>query len=466
MGALTLLAAAGQSWYRAPVRTLFLAAALFVSPVAALAQTAVPAPAAAPSDVVPPPPVAPAPTVSAPLLETPADALAEDAAEYARQFGVALPEAIARLTAQDASTPITDAIAERYRDRLAGIAIEHRPSYRIIVSLTGTTPVAAQSVVAGGITVPILFHTGARVTRDQVIWAMTNHQAALRAALHTPPGMGLDPRTGELAILIGSADAPTGTAALKARLEAIAGVPVQVRVLNHVDVNLAPEGGSRVEGVSPADGRRYLCTTGFTVTDGVRYGVTTAAHCLDDLVYRDPQAGPTPLSFIGQWGWGYRDVQINAAASPLPASFYADTARTRLRPVTALRSRASTRAGDFVCHRGERTGYSCALVQLTDFAPAGDLCGGACLPTWVTVSGPTCKGGDSGSPVFSGTTALGVLKGASYRSDGSCVFYFYMSVDYLPEGWQVLRASPPAAPASAPASEPDGTTESAIRAAR
>ncbi|MFZ8477676.1 hypothetical protein ACO1MN_15555, partial [Staphylococcus aureus] len=85
--------------------------------------------------------------------------------------------------------------------------------------------------------------TGARVTREQVIWAMTNHQAALRAALRTPPGMGLDPRTGELAILIGSADAPAGTAALKTRLEAIAGVPVQVRVLNHVDVNLAPEGG-------------------------------------------------------------------------------------------------------------------------------------------------------------------------------------------------------------------------------
>ncbi|WP_258168959.1 S1 family peptidase [Salmonella enterica] len=92
-----------------------------------------------------------------------------------------------------------------------------------------------------------------------------------------------------------------------------------------------------------------------------------------------------------------------------------------------------------------RTGYSCALVQLTDFAPAGDLCGGACLPTWVTVSGPTCKGGDSGSPVFSGTTALGVLKGASYRGDGTCVFYFYMSVDYLPQGWQLLQVPPPVA---------------------
>lgn len=423
------------------MRILLLAAALTLSPLDARAQTTPPPP----DPVIPPvtvPTLPAAPVLAPPKLETETEALAEDAAEYARQFGVPQSEAVARLTAQNASVAITDGIAERYRDRLAGIAIEHRPAYRILVSLTGSTPVPAQSFVAGGITVPIVFRAGARVTRDQVIWAMTNHQAALRAALRTPPGMGLDPRTGELAVLIGSADATAGTAALKARLEAIARVPVQVRVLNHVDVNLAPEGGSRVEGINPADGRRYLCTTGFTVSDGVRFGVTTAAHCVDDLVYRDPQAGMTPLSFVGQWGWGYRDVQINAADTALPPTFYADTARTRLRPVTGQRSRASTRAGDFVCHRGERTGYSCALVQLTDFAPAGDLCGGACLPTWVTVSGPTCKGGDSGSPVFSGTTALGVLKGASYRADGSCVFYFYMSVDYLPEGWQLLRAAP------------------------
>jgi hypothetical protein len=428
------------------VRILFLVAALSLAPLGARAQTAPPSPS--PADRIAPAvpvPALPPPPVETARLETEAEALAEDAAEYARQFGVAPSEALARLTAQNASVPVTDAIAEQYRDRLAGIAIEHRPAYRILVSLTGTAPVPTQSIVAGGITVPIVFRTGARVKRDQVIWAITNHQAALRAALRTPPGMGLDPRTGELAILIGSADAPAGTAALKTRLEAIARVPVQVRVLNHVDVNLAPEGGSRVEGISPADGRRYLCTTGFTVTDGVRYGVTTAAHCVDDLVYRDPQAGSTPLPFVGQWGWGYRDVQINAADTPLPPTFYADTARTRLRPVTAQRSRASTRAGDFVCHRGERTGYSCALVQLTDFAPAGDLCGGACLPTWVTVSGPTCKGGDSGSPVFSGTTALGVLKGASYRGDGTCVFYFYMSVDYLPQGWQLLQVPPPVA---------------------
>ena len=416
------------------MRITILAALLLLAPFPASAQGVSPP---APSSVVTtPPPLAIAP----PAIETPAEALAQDAAEYARQFGVSSGEAAARLTAQEASVATTDAIAATYRDRLAGIAIEHKPAYRILVYLVGTEPVAEQRLRIGALTVPIVFRTGAKVTRDRVIWAMTYHQGAIRAALRTPPGMGLDPRTGELVVIIGSADAPEGVAALDMRLERIAGVPVQVRVLNHVDVNLSPEGGARVEGLNPADNRRYLCTTGFNVTDGTRSAVTTAAHCVDQLSYRDPVLGMIPLSFVGQWGWGYHDVQINAAPGPLPPTFFADTAKTRLRAVTGQRSRDSTRAGDFVCHRGERTGYSCATVQLTDFAPAGDLCGGPCLPTWVTVAGPTCGGGDSGSPVFAGTTALGILKGASYRGDGSCAFYFYMSVDYLPQGWTLLTA--------------------------
>jgi hypothetical protein len=40
--------------------------------------------------------------------------------------------------------------------------------------------------------------------------------------------------------------------------------------------------------------------------------------------------------------------------------------------------------------------------------------------------------------VFNGTTAFGLVKGASYRGDGSCIFYFYMSTDYLPAGWSLL----------------------------
>jgi hypothetical protein len=56
----------------------------------------------------------------------------------------------------------------------------------------------------------------------------------------------------------------------------------------------------------------------------------------------------------------------------------------------------------------------------------------------VTVASATCRGGDSGGPVFLGTVAFGLVKGSSYGRNGSCNFYFYMSTDYLPPGWTLL----------------------------
>lgn len=378
--------------------------------------------------------------VAAQTVQTRETALAQDSGEYARLYGVPQDEALRRLHAQHDSVAVTDAIASQYRDRLAGISVQHRPDYRYIVYLTGDDPVPERSIRAGGMRVPIVFRTGAKASRDRVVWAITYHQAAIRAALPSPPSMGLDPRTGELVVIVGNAIAAAegGAAALDAELEKLTGVPVQIRVLERTEVNLGLHGGGRLSGIDPGDGKRYLCTTGYAVTDGTRSGITTAAHCLDDMTYYDPERRPTPLSFVGQWGWGYHDVQIHAGAAPERPLIYSDTARTIERPVEAQLGKPSTRAGDFVCHRGESSGYSCAEVELLDFAPAADLCGGPCLPTWVTVAGPTCKGGDSGGPVFSGTTAFGVVKGASYRRDGSCAFYFYMSLDYLPAPWSLL----------------------------
>lgn len=375
--------------------------------------------------------------IAAQTVQTRDDALLQDAGEYARTYAVPLDEAVRRLRAQQDSVAAIDRLADRYRARLAGISVQHRPEYRFIVYLTGNDPVAPTLVRAGATHIPVTFRTGAKATRERVLWALTNHQPAIREATASQPSMGIDPRSGELVVIVGTAAARRagGEAALDARLEALTGVPVQVRVLDRTDRNLSLRGGGRLEGVDPGNGKRYRCTSGFLVTDGMRNGLTTAAHCLDQLRYLDPQRQATPLDFIGQWGWGYHDVQVHVGPLPERPLFYTDTARSIERTVTGQRAKSSTRAGDFVCHRGESTGYSCAEVELLDFAPAGELCGGYCLPTWVAVAGPTCKGGDSGGPVFSGTTAFGIVKGATFRPDGSCAFYFYMSLDYLPSPW-------------------------------
>jgi hypothetical protein len=375
-----------------------------------------------------------------PHVQTPVEALAQDGADDARRSGVPLDQAMRALQAQQDSVAATDALQQEFRDRLAGISLAHDGGLRIIVLLTGDEPVAERSIVAGGMSVPILFQTGAPATRDRILAAITAHQADIRNALVGPPGMGVDPRTGRLAVMVKAGDiGPDGVDALTARLEEIAGVPVEVRSWSELDTNLMAEGGGRVIGFDPAIGRRGVCTTGFVVTDGNQTGIATAAHCPDALSYVEPggSGAEVPLTMTGAWGAYYQDVQIHVGAGALAPLFFVDKGKTVLRPATSWRNRTSTRAGDVVCHRGERTGYSCAEVEYVDYAPPGDLCAGPCEPTWVAVRGPDCKGGDSGGPVFSGTIAFGLVKGSSYTSEGRCRLYYYMSTDYLPPGWTV-----------------------------
>src|SRR6476660_120372 len=78
---------------------------------------------------------------SAQPVQSEAEALADDAAQYAAQFSVAPDEALRRLKAQEASVAATDSIAREFAARLAGISIQHSPDFRIVVLLTGSDPV-------------------------------------------------------------------------------------------------------------------------------------------------------------------------------------------------------------------------------------------------------------------------------------------------------------------------------------
>jgi hypothetical protein len=379
-------------------------------------------------------------------VETPDEAFAEDSAQYAGQFRVSPEEGFRRLKAQQESVAATDGIAREFSARLAGISIEHAPQYRIVILLTGFDPVADR--VAAG--VPVVFKTGAKATHEQAIAAMRRHLIDFRSDLPGARGAGYDQRTGEVVLLVTPADASRlGIETIRRRAEQIGGVPVRVAVNELNESNMNVDGGGRVEGLNLLTNRRNRCTTGFVVTNGETNAITTAAHCPDQLTYVDRDGGLSPtLPMIGSWGAAYRDVQINGSSSSPDPSFYADRGAGSLRNVRTWRNVASTRAGDFVCHYGESSGYSCATVELTDYAPPGALCGGPCSPTWVTVRGPSCIPGDSGGPVFSGDVAFGIAKGINRDDSGRCLFYYYMSTDYLPPPWRLLTASDVTSPRS------------------
>ena len=367
------------------------------------------------------------------------EALAEDAVQYAALFRVTPNEALRRLKAQQSSIPATDAIGREFADRLAGISIEHAPAYRIVVLLTGDQAVADRS--ANG--VPIVFRTGAKATHAQAVDAMRKHLIDLRSDLPNARGAGYDQRTGEVVLLVTRADADRyGVAAIRSRAEHVSGVPVRVVINELNESNMSVDGGGRVEGLNLQTNRRNLCTTAFVVTNGETNAIATAAHCPDELIYVDRDGSSVTLPMIGSWGAGYQDLQINGSPNSPNPLFYSNRGAGTLRRLVSWRNVASTRAGDFVCHYGESSGYSCATVELTDYAPPGDLCGGPCSPTWVTVHGPNCIAGDSGGPVFSGEVAFGVAKGVNRAGSGQCLFYYYMSTDYLPAPWRLLVAAP------------------------
>jgi hypothetical protein len=385
------------------------------------------------------------PALAAARVQSTAEALEQDSREYAARQGLAEGEAVRRLQAQEGSVAATDALRARFAKRFAGLFIEHQPNYRIVVLLTGRKRVPAETIMAGKTAIPVVFRTGARATEAKVVAAIERYQAQIRASLGHAPAMGADPKTGELVIIVHHKDVERhGIEVLDETFEDMTGVPVRIRPKDGESTDLGLEGGTRVYGISPESGRRQYCTAGFVVTDGARTGLVTAAHCPDELTYRDPQTGDAPLSFLGQWGWSHQDVQLHVSANEADAAhsplFYADADKTLARTPTGARPRSSSRVGDVVCRRGETSGYGCSEIELTHFAPPGDLCGGPCAPTWVMVKGE-CRGGDSGGPVFIGTTALGIIKGGgSHNRSGGCNYWFYMSTDFLPDGWSVLTA--------------------------
>ncbi|MFC7535760.1 hypothetical protein ACFQPG_00085 [Sphingomonas sp. GCM10030256] len=371
-----------------------------------------------------------------PVVQTSRDALAQDADAYAKAYALPPANALARLKAQADSVATTERLRTTYRSRLAGMYIEQRPVWRIVVLLTGTDKPADYTVSAGGMQVPVTFQAGAQVTREQVLAAIDLHRAAISSAVPGVRGVGHDPRTGRMIVMQRASAARRPAAEIEGELARLTGVPVTLRRLQATFANTGALGGSRV--VGPLNGVGYVCTTGFVVTYGALAGITTAAHCPDNMTYRGPDGEERLLKFAGGWGTAYRDVQVHTGVGRADPLFFADKARTQARAVTSWRTRPMTRAGDIVCMRGESSGYNCSEVELIDFAPPAELCGGLCSASWVTVKGPECRRGDSGGPVFLGTTAYGILKGGAFIDGQRCAFYYYMSVDYLPENWRLV----------------------------
>lgn len=362
-----------------------------------------------------------------PIVQSSEEALREDARAYAKDYGVSLEEAIRRLSLQVNAHDAAQVARDTAGARFAGAWIEHEPAYRVVIRLTGIEP--ADDPVGFALMqlqVPVELTYGARFTAGEMEGALKVLDSML--SLWPRTTRWLDIRAGTL--VVGGAEPSRETQEL---INDRIGIPVEFRP-SGTYLPTHTYGGAKLR-----IGTTTECTSGFTMRHpgtGV-VGVLTSGHCPNSLNYLQP--GTTTnyaLTLRGERADDHKDAQWMTGSHVVYPQFWdGDSLRNQQKNVARL-----DMPGDYVCHYGGRTGYSCGTVQTIHFDP-GDLCGfdenDPCAATWVQVQGPNlaCFGGDSGGPWFNANLMYGLQTHGSSggTQPGQCNGATFMSLGFLSE---------------------------------
>ncbi|HCT79526.1 MAG TPA: protease, partial [Micromonosporaceae bacterium] len=155
------------------------------------------------------------------------------------------------------------------------------------------------------------------------------------------------------------------------------------------------------------------CTTAFMTYSGSAYYMLTAGHCAEigyyfyvpTYYYGTQYVGYAVDYDFGYWGDSAL-IYIEDAAWWRPRGW--------VYPQTVIRSYGYDYVGQYVCKQGSTTGYTCGRITQTNATvhyPDRTLTG----MTWSTAC---VAAGDSGSGVYYGSRAHGILSGGPYSGCG------------------------------------------------
>ncbi|MGI5286131.1 S1 family peptidase [Nonomuraea polychroma] len=361
------------------------------------------------------------------------DGLAKDAESYAKDYGVSHEEAKARLAAQQVFGQIVEKLAEAHPDRFAGSAINHEGAFGLTVYLTGDRiPDTAAEIAADNPSVTIKAGAPRSLTEAEKTIESTGDALDSNAAVQ---GVYYDAKAQEFVLdmagaPVGAQSAEDAEAALRTSLSDT--LPQEIRSAR---IELAP--------TAAGDGRRgglhmSTCTSGFSVrnSSGVQ-GILTAGHCGNTQSYRYYSSSTWySTTYRAQARTSTADVQWHTATGNTASPTFHASSTSSTRTLTGRVLRTS-QSGDYVCHRGKTTGYSCGTVASISYRPTWDnACPGTtCSATWIRVTGSSlaCYPGDSGGPWFNASSAYGIYKGqsSSGTGQGQCRFAVYMAINYI-----------------------------------
>lgn len=127
-------------------------------------------------------------------------AMEVDAIWVATALDITPEEARSRLNLQEQAGEISERIREQYANRLAGIYIEHEPTSRLVVRLTGPEAERTRFHHFGADTLEVAFVPGADRTLVELQQLLDANLENIKAELPTFQGSYVDERTSEVVI--------------------------------------------------------------------------------------------------------------------------------------------------------------------------------------------------------------------------------------------------------------------------
>lgn len=363
-------------------------------------------------------------------------------------FGISPQAAASRMNVEEHASEIVERIRTRYAHRLAGVYIEHEPTHRLVVRLTGFNPVRQEFHQFGADQLVVDYQLGAEHTFANLQKRFDQGFAGLKRHLPELQSGYVDERTGQIVLEV---VAPKTD--MKAMVNVAAAAQRQQLAANYFGVatrvvGMGPLENQAIRGSGNLDflqgGVTTQCTGAFTVksvSTPVTYGLLTAGHCLPDvnagtgtrLFSYTPVGGGviTVLTFVASKYDAASDVSwASVSTNPVDAQslFYNGTGYVT--PGSRV-TKAGTSVGMSMCHYGRSlssSGGVCGLVQSAAYNP-GSICGptggNTCSATYIAVDVPTatpCQQIDSGGPWFAtGNRPAGIHKAGDVLT-GRCVY--------------------------------------------
>ncbi|EKQ62085.1 hypothetical protein WS7_06760 [Xanthomonas citri pv. malvacearum str. GSPB2388] len=362
---------------------------------------------------------------------------------YARSAMVSPSEAARRVNLQESSSKDLAALTSRYKDRLAGAYWEDSPDFRYVIRLKGNNPIPPVKLSTAFGDVPVVVKTGAGKTMEEVQQIINENKQAIVKSIPGLQGYFYDEKTGEIVLYVYVPEPEKE--AIKKEVSALAralGNPVRIDFMPGPMRNTAYlRGGNILQG---SNGNQ--CTTGFMVRDVATKmpGVLTAGHCPNTMVYYNWVPAGQPghvtaiLGFKKEMWDASHDLQWHSFPSiGYEASSSITGSTTDSAGIEAIIFSGTASVGQRICHRGVNTGFSCGVVSATSFGFLPGACNGQNCDNsaYMVMVGKelACFGGDSGGPVWSSSTAYGIVTAAAYAgaNPGQCGSLVYMRIGKL-----------------------------------